>query len=149
MARLQLTHHISAPVDRVFDVFTDFAHAAENVRAIQKLELLTNGPIGVGTRFRETRTMFGRSATETLEITDFHPGRSYTVGCQSCGCECRSRFDFRPDAGGTTVALDFVYAPVTFFAKLMSPLSVFVIKSCRKAMEEELADLKAVAERNS
>ena len=148
-AKLTLSKHIAAPLERVFSVFTDFAHAAENIRGIKKLELLTHGQIGVGTKFRETRIMFGKSATETMEITDFQPGRSYSFGGQSCGAIYRTRLDFRPEGGGTTVDMEFGATPVSFFAKLMSPLSAFMMKACRKAMEQDLADLKAVAERKA
>ena len=68
---LTVSKQISAPHQAVFEKFTDFAHVAENVRGIERMEILTDGPIGQGTRFRETRIMFNREATEEMEITDW------------------------------------------------------------------------------
>jgi hypothetical protein len=65
-------------------VFTDLDGAAERVDGIQKLEKLTDGPVGLGTRFRETRRMFRKEAAEEMEFTAFEPGRSYGVCCDAC-----------------------------------------------------------------
>lgn len=47
---------INAPIEKVFDVFTDLEKAPERVKGIAKLEIL-EGPlrIQVGTKWRETR----------------------------------------------------------------------------------------------
>jgi hypothetical protein len=106
MANFSLTKRVEAPPETVFDVATDLEHAAEHVRGIEKIELLTPGPVGVGTRWRETRKMMGHESTETLEVTEFDRPRSYTVGCNSCGCYFETQFSFVPRAGGTDVSLD-------------------------------------------
>lgn len=146
MPQVTASTHIAAPPDRVFALFTDLRNAPSRVKAITALEVLTDGPIGKGTRFRETRTMFGRSCTETMEITGFDPPRSYTVAANSCGCLYRTEFAFRPDAGGTAVEFTFSATAQTFWAKLMAPLFGLMASSLRKAVEKDLADLKAVAE---
>jgi carbon monoxide dehydrogenase subunit G len=147
MASFSMSKRINAPVDRVFGIFTDFEHAADRIRGIQRLELLTNGPIGVGTRFRETRMMFKREATEEMEITAFEPGSSYAFGGNSCGSEFSTRFRFKPDAGGTRVDVDMQFRPVSLFAKIMSPLMGWMMgPSMRKAFDQDMEDLKAVAE---
>ena len=137
---------IDAPPARVFEVFTDLAHAPDRVRGIKQLELLTSGPVGKGTRFRETRVMFGRQATETMEILDFQPGRAYSVGAESCGARYLSTFTFEPDGAGTHVRMTFGATPVSFFAKLMVPMMSFMRKSCAKMIAADIDDLKAACE---
>ena len=58
MAQFTLKKHIEAPPERVFEVVTDLRGAPERIRGITKMEVLTEGPIGGGTRYRETRIMF-------------------------------------------------------------------------------------------
>jgi uncharacterized protein YndB with AHSA1/START domain len=94
MPALTFTTEFAAPRERVFAAFTDLEHAAENVAAIVRVEVLTDGPVGRGTRFRETRVMFRREATEELEITAFDPPQSYTVEADSCGTHWRTTFQF-------------------------------------------------------
>jgi len=148
MAKLQITRQVNATPERVFEVFTDFAHAAENISQIKKLEVLTPGEIGKGTRFKETRVMMGHEATETMEIVDFQPLKTYSVGCTSCGCSYLSRFDFIPENGGTRVDMSFETKPLTFFARLMSPLARLMMGAMKKCMDGDLDDLKNVAERS-
>ena len=59
---------VTRPVEDVFAVFTDLHRAAERIRGIERLEVLTDGPVGKGTRFRETRIMFRREATEEHRV---------------------------------------------------------------------------------
>jgi carbon monoxide dehydrogenase subunit G len=147
MAGLSLSKQIDAPIESVFDVATDLAHAAEHIRGIKKIELLTPGPVALGTRWRETRKMMGHESTETLEITAFNRPRHYTVGCNSCGCYFESTFSFVPEGNTTKVTIDLRAEARTFFAKLMSPLGKLMLgKTMRKCLEDDLDDLKRVAE---
>ena len=86
---------VSRPVPEVFARFTDLSTAAERIKGIEELEVLTEGPIRVGTRFRETRIMFRRPATEEMEITAFEKDEMYTISCDSCGCHYETVFRFR------------------------------------------------------
>jgi len=146
MAGFQVTKHIDAPPARVFECAADFANAASRITGITRVEMLTDGPVRVGTRFRETRVMFKREATEELEVTAFDPPRSYAIGAVSCGSRFHTEFRFTPKGTGTEVALDFQAEPLTFFAKVMSVLMKPMIKACAKAVGKDLDDLKAAIE---
>jgi carbon monoxide dehydrogenase subunit G len=143
---------INAPPAAVFAAASDFPNAAERIGGIKKMEMLTQGPVGVGTRFRETRVMFGKEATETMEVVDFQPGRSYTLSASSCGCEYRTVVSVQPagSGGGSEVTFDFSGQPLTFVAKVMAALMGWMMKgACLKAVRQDLADLKAAVEKAS
>jgi hypothetical protein len=137
---------INAPQARVFEVFADLRNAPGRVKGIKSLEVLTEGPIAKGTRFRETRTMFGKQATETMEITAFDPPRGYTVGAHSCGSRYTSVFTFKPEGQGTRVDMSFTVEPLSFFARLFSPLGKLMAGTMRKLFEADLNDLQRAAE---
>lgn len=69
MTPIRMSTTIQAPPERAFAAFADFPHAARSVSGIERIEMLTDGPVGAGTRFRETRIMFGREATEEMKVT--------------------------------------------------------------------------------
>jgi hypothetical protein len=95
-------------VDRVWSVFTDIAAGAERLSAVEHLEMLTEQPFGTGTRWRETRQMFGKSATEEMWVTDVEPMRFYVVEADSHGTHYTSRYDFSsPNSSTTTVTFSF------------------------------------------
>ncbi len=147
MATISMNKTIHAPVEKVFATFTNFREAADHVNGIAKLEVLTDGPIGVGTKFRETRIMFKKEAVEEMEITSFEPNRSYSVGCHSCGTDFRTTFQFVPNGNTTEVKMDMNCKPVSLFAKIMSPVtSLMMGPTMKKCIQSDLNDLAAVAE---
>jgi carbon monoxide dehydrogenase subunit G len=142
MASFHFTKSVKADTAKTFEVFSDLRNADQRISGIKKLEVLSDGPIGKGTRFRESRVMmFGRESSEVMEITDFQPGRSYTVGSNSCGSVFSTTYQFKPEAGGTRVEMDMNIRPVSLFAKLTSPLMTLFAGTLKKWIESDLNDL--------
>ena len=149
MAQFTTKQHIAAPLDRMFEVATDFGNAPRYMRGIAKMELVTDGPVQVGTRFRETRIMFGKEATEEMEITAFDPPHGYALGCESCGCRYHSEFTFRAANGGTDVEMTFNATPMTFLARTLGIVFRPMLKLCMKAVTKDLEDLKESIEKGN
>lgn len=146
MAKFSMTEHITAPPEVSFEVAADFHNAADNIQGIDSLEVLTDGPIGVGTRFRETRVMFGKKSTEELKITAFDAPHSYVVEGESCGGHYRFEYRFVGDIAGTNVRLNVETRAISLFAKLMTPLAGLMVGPMKKCIAADLEDVKAVAE---
>jgi carbon monoxide dehydrogenase subunit G len=146
MACFTITRHIGAPRDKVFACLSDFRRAPERIKGIKKVEMLTDGPVGVGTRFRETRIVFKREASEVMEVTAFNPPIGYTLACNSCGCRYESEFRLTPRGAGTDVEMRFAVQPLTLFAKVMGSLMRPMFKMCLTEMGKDLDDLKASIE---
>lgn len=139
---------VEAPRDRVFAVYSDIANAASRIPDIKRIEMLSTGPAGVGTRWRETRVMFGREASETMEITEFRPPEFYAVGADSCGIAYRTTFTFR-EAGParTEVEMTFGAQPRTIMARIMGAVMGLMMKGVmRKCLASDLARLKQACE---
>ena len=146
MKPIQLSKHVAAPVPEVFEVYTDLSRAAARIEGIVSLELLTQGPVAKGTRFRETRAMFKKETTEEMEITEFDAPSAYTVRGESCGTEFATSFRFTPDGDGTRVDMEVRARAMTFMAKLLSPLGSLMAGSMKKMMDKDLEDLKRAVE---
>ena len=147
MPKFTLNMRVNGSPEEVFRVFTDLENAADRISGIQKIDVLTDGPIRAGTRFRETRIMFKKEAVEEMEITAMEPGESYSFGCESCGCAYSSTFRFTPNGGGTNVEFHMEARAVSLFAKIMSPLTALMFgPMMRKCMTQDMEDLKAAIE---
>ncbi|MGD9692656.1 MAG: SRPBCC family protein [Phycisphaerales bacterium] len=148
MPTVTVSTTINAPQARVFEVFTDLRSAPQCVSGIKSLDVLTDGPIGLATRFRETRVMFGKEASETMEITAFNPPNSYEVTADSHGCHYHSLLTFTPQGpNATTASMTFNATAKTIPAKLMGALMGWMVKgACRKAMQKDFDDLKRAIE---
>ena len=121
MKEIEVSRVLPAPLEQAFEACGDFTTVAEKISAIKSLEVIGGGPVQEGTRFRETRTMFGRDSTEEMEIRDWAPPKGYTVICDSHGTHYRTLYTFEPvDENKTKVTMRFGAEPRTLMAKLMS-----------------------------
>src|SRR5688500_12459284 len=107
MFGFSVDRHIDAPPDVVFARASDFRRAPETISAIVKMDILTSGPVGAGTRFRETRVLFGREATEEMTVTVFEPPKRYTLDAESHGSRYHTELSFTPDGQGTRLTMTF------------------------------------------
>ena len=140
---------IDAPPERVFAAATDLANAPKRIEGITRMELLTPGPVATGTRFRETRVLFGREATEELEVQGFEPPRRFSIGCDNHGCRYRTEFRFEPSGEGTEVELRFEATPLTLVARVMSVLTRPLMGRLASLCEKDLEDIKRSIESGS
>ncbi len=146
MSTLNLSTTVAAPLSQVFQAFADFEKADAIIDSIVRIEMLTDGPVGVGTRFSETRVMFGKEATEEMEVTAFAPDRLITVSADSCGSRFDSTFRFMPEGSGTRVDMEMVIRPVTLMAKLMWPIGWLMKGTMKKMMQSDMDQVKAACE---
>jgi hypothetical protein len=143
---LSIHKDIAAPPERVFAVASDLRAAAGRIRAITKMEVLTDGPIRIGTRFRETRKMFGREATEEMEVVEMDPPRALSFGCESNGFRYRMQMSFTPQGTGTQMQMRFQAEALTFFGKVMGTLMKPFAKKMMSGCGKDLDDIAAIAE---
>lgn len=150
MAETTVSRTINAPVERVWQVFTDLPSIEENIKGITSVELLSEGDFAVGTRWRETRTMFGRSASEEMWVTDSRPPQAYRVEAESHGSHYTSEYTFRAVDGGTEVTLVFTAEPQGTMAKIMATATGWMAKGMiDKQFRADLDDLAAICERGA
>ena len=142
--------NVNAPAEAVWNIITDFENAADNISAIEELEILETPESGlVGTKWKETRTMFGKTATEEMWITEAVDGESYTAAAESHGCRYRSVMSVTPQGDGSVLKMTFGGQAVSFGAKVMMILMGWMMKGAsRKAILQDLEDIKKVAEGN-
>ncbi len=147
MSEVQLKQQIQAPIETVFDRASDFPNAASTITSIVKVEMLSDGPVAVGSRFRETRVMFGREATEEMEVKTFERPRRYVLEATSHGSHYLTTFNFREKGGGTEMEMNFQATPLSFFAKVMGFfLNKMMMKTVVTECGKDLKDLKAAIE---
>jgi carbon monoxide dehydrogenase subunit G len=145
--KIQDSITINAERDRVFEMFCDLGKAAETIQAITKIEVLS-GPaqLNIGTKWRETRTMFGKEATEVMWVTEYERNVSYVAEAESHGAHYRSSYRFTPEGRGTRVTMSFEGTPRTFGARVAGVLGVLFAGATKKALHQDLTDLKRACE---
>jgi carbon monoxide dehydrogenase subunit G len=149
-----LTQHINAPADSVWAVVSDIPGSAATLSGIDSIQMLTDGPYDVGTRWKETRSMMGRS--ETVEMWVSHceapsKGRtgSTTVKALQGGADYTTRFALADRDGGTDLTLTFgaeLIKPTRFSKVMLTVFGPLGMRITRKALAKDLAEIAAKAE---
>jgi hypothetical protein len=79
MSAARAHRKIAAPVERVWAAATDVAGACDRMSGVERIELLTDGPFRVGTRWRETRVALDRTATEEMLVVECEVPRCFVL----------------------------------------------------------------------
>lgn len=149
MKTISVSREIDAPVEVLWQIMTDLDSFEETISAIESVESLSGGDdFDIGTKWRETRTMFGKQATEVMWVTEIDPGRSYVVNAESHGSKYTTKMSLMPqDNGSCLVTMDFGAEAVGTMAKLMTvTIGRFFENATKKAFAQDLNDIATVAE---
>ena len=142
MATVTVSNQIAAPIEHVFQHFTDIEHGPAHVSGIKKIEMLTPGVVHLGTRWRETREVMGRLDSAEMEITAFERNRTYTITHHKAGVRIDTTFWFEPSDGGTKVSVAFELDAGGMPPGLLAPLGWAIGGKVEKVLSHDLADLK-------
>ena len=148
MSELVVAREVAASAETVWRVLTDLDRAEETISAITEIERLDGGTaFGVGTRWRETRIMFGRTATEEMEVTRIDPGRYYVVEAESHGARYRSEMTVEPIAEAAyRLTMSFGAEAQGTISKILAlTMGRLFERSTRKALQKDLADIANAA----
>jgi uncharacterized protein YndB with AHSA1/START domain len=147
MTTVTVDSHVAAPVEHVFEVFTDLDRSAERVSNIEKIEVLTTRGFALGARWRETRKIVGQLDSADMEVTAFERNRGYTITHHKAGTRIDTVFTFAPVDGGTGVRIAFGLEGHGLPPGLLAPLSWASAGTVRDVISRDLADLKDCAEK--
>ncbi|MEV8531722.1 SRPBCC family protein [Streptomyces sp. NPDC051211] len=151
-SEVSVEREIAAPAETVWQALTDLESMPLVLSGVDSVEVLTPGPFGVGTRWRETRRMFGKAATEEMWVTVCDAPARYVVEADNSGMHYVSEFRLIERApGSTTVRMTFSAQPqpggkLPLLARLLGGLGA---KAVAKAITKDLADVAASVERTS
>ncbi|GAA3339012.1 hypothetical protein GCM10020358_21200 [Amorphoplanes nipponensis] len=152
MSTVAVTRLVEAPVATVWRVFTDLPSRCERLSTVIAVELLTQGPFGAGTSWRETRTMAdGTEITEEFRVDECVSPERFVVSSPGIGAEYRMTYTFVPvlegrHRGGTMVTVVQDGTPTApagrFLALVFGGLAARTVEG---ALRRDLDDLAAAA----
>jgi uncharacterized protein YndB with AHSA1/START domain len=147
MAQVSVSSEIKAPVEKVFQLFTDIEHGPEHVSGIKEISLLTTGPFNLGTRWLETREVLGRLDDAEMEVTAFERNRAYTLTHHKGGVRIDTTFTFEP-IGPNLTKVSIVFNPSNqgLPPGLLLPLAWATGGRIRHVLSDDLEDLKRSVE---
>jgi len=148
MKPIRVSRDVNAPASVVWGIITDLEGSVETISGIEKVEILAGDSFGVGTSWRETRTMFGKKATEEMTVTEVTEGESYVVIARPDGANYRTVMSIL-STGETacTVSMEFGANPKGTMTRFMgATMGKMFEGATKKALQRDLDDIAAVAE---
>jgi hypothetical protein len=145
---LQLDQTIAASPAVVWAALTDIANWSRWMPNLVRLEVMDDEAIAAGKKFRETRTLFGREATEVFEVMHMQAPEELELHVDGRqGSSRRGSYWFRyrlePVAVGTCLHLHGRIEGMGWFFRNVGRLFVGVF---RHALAKDLAAFKRYVE---
>jgi hypothetical protein len=133
---------VNTSIDEAWEAISNIESAKDRISAIDEIEILEKPESGlVGLKWKETRTMFGKSAVETMWIIEAKEKEYYIAEAYNCGSLYHSKVVLTPHSDGVEKSMSFEAEAKTFVAKLFTPLMAFMKGTIVKAFEKDLEDL--------
>jgi hypothetical protein len=126
---------------------TNIENASEIISGIEKIEVLEKPANGlVGLRWRETRMLFGEPATVEKWITDAAENKFYKTRAEDRGVVYLTTLSISEGSGGMTLTSSHESKPQGVVARLMSIPMVLFKGVAKKALLQDLNDIKSAVE---
>jgi polyketide cyclase/dehydrase/lipid transport protein len=142
METFQNTVTIRRPQVEVFAFLADFQNVPSWNYAIEQTTKTSAGPVGVGTTYRQIRTI-PRRREESFHVTIFEPPTRLAIQGQIGPFHAKISYLIEPIADGTRLANDVELEPSSAPLRLIGPLAVPQVKA---AVGRNLSTLKELLE---
>ena len=149
MGSMNLSIRIDASPEVVFAVVSDVENSPDRIDWYERVDMLTDGPVRVGTKWRETRRMNNKQSVEEWEMTALESPNYFTAYCDSQGYDVEWTMRVDPDGEGSRLTLDMTTKPRTFIGKLLTPVEWLLSSMCKKMVRKDLESTKAYIEQSS
>ncbi|HLO33307.1 MAG TPA: SRPBCC family protein [Anaerolineales bacterium] len=141
MIQHEVSIHLNQPVEQVFAFLMDTGKLSTWQSNLIKTELLTEGPLRLGSRFREVRRLGRRESEIQGEITAFEPNKRFETSTLTKP-QVTVSYSFEAENGGTRLKHKFVMLTGGLM-RLFEPL---IANSIKKESESDFETLKRILE---
>jgi len=139
MIQHEVTIHLNRPVEQVFAFLADTGKVSTWQSNLIELKPLTEGPLRLGSRFREIRRLGRRDSEIQGQVTAFEPNKRLETKTTTKP-EVTVSYSFDPENGGTRLRYKFVLLS-SGMMRLLEPLIAHSIKKERESDFETLKHL--------
>ena len=142
MIKSEISVVINRPVEEVFAFANDLESDPQWMAAVSERKKTSEGPVGVGTTFRDKGTLLGQKVENNYEVTEYELNAKLGIKTVSGSIQIEATSTCEPVEGGTrfTMAGD---AEVAGLFKFAEPI---VASMMRRQLEADLAKLKELME---
>ena len=142
MARIEESVEINCPIEKAFAYTTDARNWSKWNTALPEAEQTSEGPVGIGSTFKGTAHLMGRSMAWTAKVTDYEANKKFGKNIDSGLVLIEQYNTYTPTKDG--VKFTIVYdMKITGCLRLLSPM---IVNSMRKELKKSLINVKQILE---
>ena len=142
--QISVTRTIAVRPPTAFATLADIAKWPAMIGSVKSLEMLSSGPIRVGTRIRAQRIMLGRETTEEMEIVEIERPRRLRLAGNSSDLHYERDHIIDAIQTGSRLTLICRPRPATQVGRAALPFITPLMEiKLRDELEQDLADLAA------
>jgi len=142
MSRIEEGVEINCPVGKAFAFTTDAANWNKWQSILPEAEQTSQGPVGIGTTFKGTSRLMGRSMKWTARATEYEPDRKFGKNIESGSVFIEQHNTYHPTPKGLKFTISYD-VNVNGFLKVLSPM---IVGSMREELKKSLGNLKQILE---
>ncbi|GAB3796812.1 SRPBCC family protein [Micromonospora zhanjiangensis] len=153
MSTVAVSKLVRASVGEIWRAFTDLPARGRYLSTVETVEVLTPGPFGTGTRWRETRSLpDGTRVTEEYVVNEVVPRVLCAITSPGVGADYRITYRFTPvdvgrRRGGTVVTVVQDGGPTAPYGRFLALMfGGLAARSVESALRCDLADLAVAAQ---
>ena len=132
---------VECPIEDVFAYLADFENVPSWNYAIAETEKTSDGPVGVGTTYRQIRTLPSRSE-ESFEVTVYEPHRSLGLSGTLGPFAAELEYHLEPFHRGTRLTNEVDLRP----GGILGVVGQLAGSRVKEAVADNLAELKQILE---
>jgi carbon monoxide dehydrogenase subunit G len=119
---------IDCPINEVFDFISDLRNGPKMNEDILSVEKLSEGPIGVGSKFKETKVIRGRNAEAMIEVVQFEANKAFSAQSEVNGLKVTYHYQLSEGNTGTIVKFQCEIKTSGLIMTLTKPLITKILK---------------------
>ncbi len=147
MLTAEVRRRTAALIEVVWSTISAVGEYPGRVSSYVRVEYQTPERGGIGTKWRQTRSVFGREHAQVLNVVGWEPPVYLETKAKESGAEYTTIYRLTEADGSTEVSVRFeVEATSVIGAVFQRLMGGRLMASTREAMERDLADLTAAAE---
>ena len=148
--KLSVDIEIAKPKEPIWSAITDIENCSNVISSIIDLQILNQPCDGlVGLKWKETRLMFGKEASEIMWITDSVVNEYYCTRAESHGSVYITTLSLSETERKTLLTISFTAEAQSLIIKFVSAcMGIFITGSMKKAFRKDLEDIKNYVEKS-
>lgn len=134
---------INRPREEVWSFMTTLENSPKWIEGVKATKLITPGPMGLGSRLKETRTLGRYTETFEIEVREFEPPKKYAAAAKAGRAEFVYTFELSEAGGATDITMHAKARGEGFVAKMFLGIG---FRMMEKHDGDQLERLKAAVE---